>query len=328
MEKVKAWDKKTLITELTQGKDCVNKLKNQFDPLASPEECDLLLEKILSSLDKSLSILNWKVFNGTSDPFSCCSTISVPGNGTSLKTEGSDLEYLRDQGQNKKRKMLQPWSKQVRVSGTELESFNHDDGYSWRKYGQKYILGANHPRAYYRCTHRKQGCFATKQVQKSDEDPLVFEVTYKGKHTCKASQSSRFISYENQKKYCDKNQCQLKKQKVGNQKVEKLNIKEEAFPFTPLKCESENAQIFSNSIEPFISPITSESMYLSLLPNQEEEFEMGKILQSSESNRIEFISTPTSVIHSPFCSDWDLSMDGELDIRDPNLMIDISEYFT
>lgn len=81
MEKVKAWDKETLITELTQGKEFVN----QFDPLASPEECDLLLEKILSSLDKSLSILNWKVFNVTKDPFSS-STSSIP-----------------DQGQNKKR---------------------------------------------------------------------------------------------------------------------------------------------------------------------------------------------------------------------------------
>lgn len=41
---------------------------------------------------------------------------------------------------------MQQWSKQVRVHGTELESFNHDDGYSWRKYGQKNILGAIHPR--------------------------------------------------------------------------------------------------------------------------------------------------------------------------------------
>lgn len=307
MEKVKGWDKEILITELTQGKEFVNRLKHQFDPLASPEECDLLLEKILSSLDKSLSILNWKVFNGTKDPFSCCSSIS-------------DLGSLRDQGQTKKRKKMQQWSELVRISGTGLESFNHDDGYSWRKYGQKDILGAIHPRAYYRCTHRNtQGCLATKQVQKSKEDPLVVEVTYKERHSCKASQSSIFISYENQKP----NQGQLKKQKV-----EKLNIKEEAFPFIPLKSESQNAQSFANSIEPFPSPITSESMYLSLLPTQEEEFEMGKILQSSESGRIEFSSTPTSVIDSPFCVDWDLSMDGQLDIHDPKLMIDISEYFT
>ena len=29
-----------------------------------------------------------------------------------------------------------------------------------------------------------QGCLATRQVQRSDEDPTVFEVTYRGRHTC------------------------------------------------------------------------------------------------------------------------------------------------
>ncbi|KAG5579403.1 hypothetical protein H5410_050030 [Solanum commersonii] len=135
-------------------------------------------------------------------------------------------------------------------------------------------------------------------------------------HICKTSQSSIFISYENQKP----NQCQIKKQKVG-----KLNtIKEETVPFTPLKCESQNAQFFVNSIEPF----TSEYMYLPLLPNQEEEFEMDKIFQSSELDRIEFSSMPTSIIESPFCREWDLSVYDQLDVHDPNSMINISEYFT
>lgn len=40
-------------------------------------------------------------------------------------------------------------------------------------------------RGYYRCTHRNiQGCLATKQVQRSDDDPTVFEITYRGRHTC------------------------------------------------------------------------------------------------------------------------------------------------
>ncbi|KAI5008042.1 hypothetical protein ZWY2020_009090 [Hordeum vulgare] len=61
-----------------------------------------------------------------------------------------------------------------------------DDGHSWRKYGQKDILGAKHPRAYYRCTHRNsQGCTATKQVQRADEDPVLFDVVYHGQHTCR-----------------------------------------------------------------------------------------------------------------------------------------------
>ena len=40
-------------------------------------------------------------------------------------------------------------------------------------------------RGYYRCTHRNlQGCLATKQVQRSDHDPNVFEITYRGTHSC------------------------------------------------------------------------------------------------------------------------------------------------
>lgn len=41
-------------------------------------------------------------------------------------------------------------------------------------------------RSYYRCTYRQgRNCWATKQVQRSDEDPTLFEVTYKGTHACK-----------------------------------------------------------------------------------------------------------------------------------------------
>jgi hypothetical protein len=43
----------------------------------------------------------------------------------------------------------------------------------------------HHCRAYYRCTHQKtQGCAATKQVQRADEDPTLYDVIYNGDHTC------------------------------------------------------------------------------------------------------------------------------------------------
>ncbi|CAH8322895.1 unnamed protein product [Eruca vesicaria subsp. sativa] len=60
-----------------------------------------------------------------------------------------------------------------------------DDNYTWRKYGQKEILGSKFPRAYYRCTHEKlYKCPAKKQVQRLDEDPYTFCVTYRSSHTC------------------------------------------------------------------------------------------------------------------------------------------------
>ncbi|WOL14766.1 hypothetical protein Cni_G23547 [Canna indica] len=70
-----------------------------------------------------------------------------------------------------------------------------DDGYTWRKYGQKDILNSMFPRSYYRCTHRSYyGCEAKKQVQRLDEDPDMFEVIYCGTHTCQTSPTPLLIS--------------------------------------------------------------------------------------------------------------------------------------
>uniref|UniRef100_A0ACD5T737 Uncharacterized protein n=1 Tax=Avena sativa TaxID=4498 RepID=A0ACD5T737_AVESA len=74
--------------------------------------------------------------------------------------------------------------RQVRVASVQ-DTGPLDDGLSWRKYGQKEILGARYPRAYFRCTHRHtRGCQATKQVQRATDDPLLFDVVYHAAHTC------------------------------------------------------------------------------------------------------------------------------------------------
>ncbi|KAI7731519.1 hypothetical protein M8C21_014783 [Ambrosia artemisiifolia] len=68
----------------------------------------------------------------------------------------------------------------------EVKETPDDDGYIWRKYGQKDILGSKYPRSYYRCNFSKtHACCAKKQVQRRcTEEPCVFEVVYRGKHTC------------------------------------------------------------------------------------------------------------------------------------------------
>lgn len=41
-------------------------------------------------------------------------------------------------------------------------------------------------RSYFRCTHKyDQGCRATKQVQRMDDDPQKFETTYISNHNCR-----------------------------------------------------------------------------------------------------------------------------------------------
>ncbi|CAN6330315.1 unnamed protein product [Urochloa humidicola] len=62
-----------------------------------------------------------------------------------------------------------------------------EDGYEWRKYGEKKINGTSYTRSYFRCTYKdERGCLATKHVQQKDRssDPPVFQVTYNNKHTC------------------------------------------------------------------------------------------------------------------------------------------------
>ncbi|KAI4372880.1 hypothetical protein MLD38_011063 [Melastoma candidum] len=83
------------------------------------------------------------------------------------------------------------WTVKIPVPKIGNVEIPPDDGYTWRKYGQKDILGSKFPRGYYRCTHRKlYRCPAKKQVQRLDSDPSNFEVTYRHLHTCHMSSTA------------------------------------------------------------------------------------------------------------------------------------------
>ncbi|CAN6350679.1 unnamed protein product [Urochloa humidicola] len=59
-----------------------------------------------------------------------------------------------------------------------------DDGYAWRKYGEKSIQDHRNPRFYFRCAYKGElGCGARKQVERAEDDPSLFHVTYFGDHT-------------------------------------------------------------------------------------------------------------------------------------------------
>lgn len=52
-------------------------------------------------------------------------------------------------------------------------------------------------RSYYRCTRKHdQGCKATKQVQRIEENPDMYQITYIGFHTCKSTlQTPQMVTF-------------------------------------------------------------------------------------------------------------------------------------
>lgn len=204
-----------------------------------------------------------------------------------------------------------------------------------------------HCRGYYRCTHRhSQGCLATKQVQRCDEDPTIFEVTYRGRHTC--SQASHLnVASASVKENKRKLQPQQQSQEIvfnygGGLKSEDMETREDdifpsfSFPSTPIGSDNADNNIFSESIilennfmgsfsPTFISPATSESNLFSLSPCHINSYGLGHNVQTSESDLTDIISAPTSVTNSPI-GNLDFSLD-KVDI-DPNFPFDNPEFFS
>lgn len=89
-------------------------------------------------------------------------------------------------------------------SGEQVSQSNHkdivppvtadkssDDGYNWRKYGQKLVKGCEFPRSYYKCTH--PNCEVKKIFERSF-DGQIKEIVYKGTHDHPKPQASRRFS--------------------------------------------------------------------------------------------------------------------------------------
>ncbi|KAI7757540.1 hypothetical protein M8C21_032779 [Ambrosia artemisiifolia] len=71
-----------------------------------------------------------------------------------------------------------PEPKIVVQTRSEVDLLN--DGFKWRKYGQKVVKGNTNPRSYYKCT--SAGCNVRKHVERSPSDPKSVITTYEGKH--------------------------------------------------------------------------------------------------------------------------------------------------
>ncbi|XP_075495774.1 LOW QUALITY PROTEIN: putative WRKY transcription factor 30 [Primulina tabacum] len=181
-------DKRNLVQELSHGRELAKQLHIHLLQSSSPEAGKVLLNQISNSFEQALSLINHGGVGGSCEPVTGGGVLDMlvadppPQSLTgSPPTDDVSDHESKDQANRKSRR----WTTKMEVCGATGIERHLDDGYGWRKYGQKDILGAKFPRGYYRCTHRyRQGCLATKQIQRSDYDPNILDITYCGIHTC------------------------------------------------------------------------------------------------------------------------------------------------
>ncbi|OVA16746.1 DNA-binding WRKY [Macleaya cordata] len=85
------------------------------------------------------------------------------------------------QGSKPKKKTEKRQREQRFAFMTKSEVDHLEDGYRWRKYGQKAVKNSPFPRSYYRCTSAT--CGVKKRVERSSDDPSMVVTTYEGQHT-------------------------------------------------------------------------------------------------------------------------------------------------
>ncbi|XP_008775571.1 probable WRKY transcription factor 41 [Phoenix dactylifera] len=358
MENGAGSDRSLLVAELTQIRELARQMEAHLDQPCPIEFCKPLAEKILSSIDKSICMAKKSDSEGQQQQQQLAGTDSPRSATESPHSENSNQAF-RDYDRkemSKKRKTLPRWTSQIKVCPGEGVEGPLDDGHSWRKYGQKDILGATYPRGYYRCTHRNtQGCLATKQVQRSDENPSVFDVTYHGTHTChqrsqsvpKSASRERELkqnkpnSQEHSQQQQDQNllltfQRDLKviTQGLGSEAQDKSSLSF-SFPSTPVSGVKAEDLFFSSpsaldngftgSFSPSFLSQTSASNYFSVSPCRMSYHGGGFNLQTAESDLIEIMSAATSDTNSPL---MDLDFMLEPVEFDPKFQLDVSSFFS
>ncbi|KAL8152147.1 hypothetical protein V2J09_021955 [Rumex salicifolius] len=101
-----------------------------------------------------------------------------------MEKKNKKSDGLGVSGHSKKMKAAAAGRRKVREPRFSFKTLSDvdvlDDGYKWRKYGQKVVKNTHHPRSYYRCTQEK--CRVKKRVERLAEDPRMVITTYEGRH--------------------------------------------------------------------------------------------------------------------------------------------------
>lgn len=98
--------------------------------------------------------------------------------GTSDSDEEKDHETEKNYEPDRKRRSAVSKPRIIVQTISDVDLL--EDGYKWRKYGQKVVKGNPHPRSYYKCT--SPGCNVRKHIERVSTDPKAVMTTYEGKH--------------------------------------------------------------------------------------------------------------------------------------------------
>ncbi|RZC60910.1 hypothetical protein C5167_022659 [Papaver somniferum] len=106
------------------------------------------------------------------------------GDGVEMRSDEEDDDVPEPKRQNTGSRVSEPSSSHKIGSRIIVQTTSEvdllDDGFRWRKYGQKVVKGNPHPRSYYKCT--TSGCNVRKHVERASADPKAVITTYEGKH--------------------------------------------------------------------------------------------------------------------------------------------------
>ncbi|KAF5752123.1 WRKY transcription factor 48 [Tripterygium wilfordii] len=153
----------------------------QQPPILPPPPPSSSLPSPASTVPESSEVLN-----NPSTPNS--SSISSSSNEAGINDAVNKAETNELEEQDKTKKQLKPKKKNQKRQReprfafmTKSEVDHLDDGYRWRKYGQKAVKNSPYPRSYYRCT--SAGCGVKKRVERSSDESSIVVTTYEGQHT-------------------------------------------------------------------------------------------------------------------------------------------------